>query len=160
MKVTQAKLKSYLHYDPVSGIFTNLVSRERASKYSRAGTIHTIAGYRYITIEGKKYAEHQWAFLYMLGRMPFSEIDHADGNTGNNRWSNLREADRFKNLANSRPHSKGLKGTSLTVHGTWCARIRANGKNYHLGCFSTEQEAHAAYIAKAQEIHGEFARAA
>jgi hypothetical protein len=40
----------------------------------------------------------------------------------------------------------------------WRAEITVNGKTYKLGSYPTPEEAHAAYCAKAKELHGEFAR--
>lgn len=42
----------------------------------------------------------------------------------------------------------------------WCAHIRDHGKARHLGTFRTAEEAHAAYVAAAKEVFGEFARVA
>lgn len=39
----------------------------------------------------------------------------------------------------------------------WLAQIGHNRVNHHLGYFDTEQEAHAAYCAKAIEFYGLFA---
>lgn len=158
--ITQARLKATVHYDPVTGIFTNVKSRGAAKGGTRAGTVHTKAKYRYITIDGYKDAEHRFAFLYMLGRLPPDEVDHKNGIVDDNRWCNLREANRFQNLANSRVKRDGLKGVSKSSPYRWAARILHNGKLHRLGYFDTEAEAHAAYAAKALELNGEFARTA
>jgi len=39
------------------------------------------------------------------------------------------------------------------------AAITKLGKRYNIGTYGTAEEAHAAYVAKARELHGEFARA-
>lgn len=156
--ISQEEFKALISYDPCTGVFTNIVPRGRNRGGSRAGTAHTTAGYRYITVAGEKHAEHQWAFLYMLGRLPAVEIDHANGVVDDNRWENLREADRFKNLANMRCRRRGLKGVIKTSKNRWGARVRYNGTRISLGCFATEAEAHAAYAKKAVELFGEFAR--
>lgn len=42
----------------------------------------------------------------------------------------------------------------------YVARIRVKGVDVQVGCFSTPDEAHAAYVAAAETHFGEFARAA
>jgi hypothetical protein len=36
--------------------------------------------------------------------------------------------------------------------------VNKDGKRHNIGTFDTAEEAHAAYLAKAKELHGEFAR--
>ncbi len=94
--------------------------------------------------------------------------DHIDGDTLNNVRSNLRVCTHSQNSMNRGPNGDnpiGLKGVTLgknrgTEAPRWEARIGKGGKKYHLGSFPTPEEAHAAYCAAAQRIHGEFARTA
>lgn len=89
-------------------------------------------------------------------------------NKHNNVWSNLRLATKSQNMANVgliKSNTSGLKGASRYKAGEpygkpWQASIRKDNKQYHLGHFATKEEAHAAYVAAAEKIHGEFARAA
>lgn len=92
-------------------------------------------------------------------------VDHINGNGLDNRKANLRPATQsqqrtnrpaFKNKKNSK-----FKGVSFTVwegYSYWVSRIKKDGKIYYLGTFKTELAAHRAYIKKAKELHGEFAR--
>ena len=86
--------------------------------------------------------------------------DHVNGNTLDNRRCNLRIATASQNIMNRPPRSgtaSGLKGVSFDKrYGTWRASIKANGKTRHLGSFRDPHEAHAAYMAVARELHGEF----
>ncbi|MCA8339501.1 AP2 domain-containing protein [Burkholderia multivorans] len=41
----------------------------------------------------------------------------------------------------------------------WVARIQHGGKQHYLGMFDTPELAHAAYVAAAKRLHGEFANA-
>lgn len=155
--ISQREFSSLVSYNPDTGEFYNMVSRGPSKIGTRAGT--KSGPYRYITIDGFKRAEHQWAFLAMEGRLPKVEIDHRNGVTDDNRWNNLRKADRFKQLANSKGRrANRLKGTILLKSGRWSARLYYKGKNFGLGNFDTEQAAYAAYCDKAKEIHGEFTR--
>lgn len=89
-------------------------------------------------------------------------VDHANGNTLDNRRCNLRLATVAQNSCNSRTRAgtaSGLKGAHLIRKtGRWRSSIRVDRKVIHLGTFATAQEAHAAYCAAAVEHHGEFAR--
>lgn len=103
---------------------------------------------------------HRLAFLYMTRRWP-KEVDHRDLDRSNNQWSNLREAKSHSaNLANQRGKGPYPKGVCKTPAGRFAARLMNMGKNHYLGTFDNPEEAHAAYAAKAQELHGEFARTA
>ena len=108
------------------------------------------------------YNEHQLAWLYMTGRWGRPTIDHRDGDVTNNRWSNLRRATASQNNANRgrpRNNTSGYKGVYRGRRpGQWCAHIGRNRRTIHLGTFPTAQAAHAAYVAAARKLFGEFAR--
>lgn len=79
-----------------------------------------------------------------------STVDHIDGNGLNNDISNLRWATRQENMWN-----KTLgKGYHKSQYGTFRARIAIDGKMTHIGTYATEEEAHDAYVKKANEIRG------
>lgn len=108
---------------------------------------------------------HRLAWLYIYGEWPIDQLDHINRNTSDNRIENLREATQSQNNANrsankSKKYSP-LKGVSFYPDSKrWTASIRINNKNRHLGCFDTAEEAHAAYVAEADQVFGEFAAAA
>jgi len=92
----------------------------------------------------------------------YGQTDHKDRNGLNNRRSNLRDATVSQNAMNRRRqanNSSGFKGVSFHKRiGLYQARISAHRTRTHLGYFETPQMAHAAYLAAAKEIHGEFGR--
>jgi hypothetical protein len=98
----------------------------------------------------------------MKGEWGRPVIDHRDGNPLNNRWRNLRLCSVSENAANRRRlrnNKSGFKGVAFVPErGMWRARISKHGKRYPLGNYATAEEAHAAYVAKARELFGEFAR--
>lgn len=53
----------------------------------------------------------------------------------------------------------GFKGVRKKRN-KWESFLYSKGKGYYLGTFNSPEEASAAYLAKAREIYGEFARAA
>jgi hypothetical protein len=126
-----------------------------------AGTVD-FDRYRKIMIRGRQYRAHQLAWLYMTGKRWPRVIDHRDRNPSNNRWDNLRRATVSQNNANRRRHRNnacGFKGVTRTEWGRWRASIYKDGRKHHLGIFATPEEAHAAYMAAARRLFGEFARA-
>jgi len=158
-RVTRARLRELLHYDPDTGEFRWLA---RVTKWIKpgdmAGTVDQ--GYRRITIAGRHYRAHHLAWFYMKGKWCPQVIDHRDGDPSNNRWANLRPATRWQNSANKRLYRNnacGLKGVCRERSG-WRATIYKDGQRHHLGNFPTPQEAHAAYVKAARELFGEFAR--
>lgn len=95
------------------------------------------------------------------------DVDHRNSDGLDNRRANLRVATRAQNMQNRRvtsASSTGLKGAhyyaSRVGHKKYRAEIAAEGRRHKLGWFATAQEAHAVYVAAAQRLHGEFARAA
>lgn len=156
-------------YDPEEGLlrWRNPSGRHgRIPAGSVAGTITEAEGYRSVTIGGRQYRASRLIWVYVTGKWPKVQIDHEDTDTGNDRWNNLRLATGSQNKANSRKYrnkSSLLKGVQA-VQKRRSIRFRAvatkDGVREHLGYFDTEQEAHVAYLKRAEELHGEFARAA
>lgn len=98
--------------------------------------------------------------IYLLGRKPGKLVDHRDGETFNNRRTNLRHATRAQNSQNSKPnpnHSSLYKGVTLAGK-RWRAMIRVRGKIKHLGYHSTQRAAAHSYDRAAQTHFGAFAR--
>ena len=93
-------------------------------------------------------------------------VDHIDGNTFDNRRSNLRACTNGQNAKNQRlrrnkdKHSvfKGVTYNGVSKSNPWTAQINADGKHYYVGIYQTEREAAVAYDAAAVRLHGEFAR--
>jgi hypothetical protein len=163
-ELTGSWLEKVLSYDPLTGVFlwkVNLGGRLRAG--TRAGCPNE-AGYTLISIFGRHYRASCLAWLWMTGKWPREEVDHKDCNPANDAFGNLREATSAQNKWNTRiqkNHSGNLKGAYFHAQtGKWRAQIMKHRKLYCLGLFVTEEEAHAAYCARANELFGEFARAA
>lgn len=88
-------------------------------------------------------------------------VDHINGNTLDNRKSNLRICRKQQNEFNTKRRSdnrSGFRGVCAARRGKFRAYINKDGKQYHLGEFSDPVEAAKAYNAKAVEFFGEFAR--
>lgn len=101
---------------------------------------------------------HRVLWAMRTGQWPIPTVDHRDHCRSNNRWENLREATFAQQNANRPAIRNGLKGATFDkVTGRWVAQINRDGKNHFLGRHLTEQDAHAAYMAAARSMHGEFA---
>lgn len=88
-------------------------------------------------------------------------VDHRNNDGLDNQKSNLRLTDHSGNARNRSKTSWKIlpKGVYVNRSGkTWRARIYVNGRNQHLGCFFSPEEAHKAYKDAAFEYFGEFAR--
>lgn len=89
------------------------------------------------------------------------EVDHIDGNGLNNQRSNLRLASRSEQAWNAKGLGKGMKGVTFQKRlrkRPWQARIAYNGKQMHLGYYTTEKEAGEAYDFAAILLFGDFAK--
>lgn len=87
-------------------------------------------------------------------------VDHRDGDGLNNCRSNLRLANKAENAWNRRVHrnnKSGVKGVHWNDRDKrWIATIMQNRKSFRLGSFTELEEARAAYLAAAAELHGDF----
>jgi hypothetical protein len=118
----------------------------------------------YDGLDNRSYRASRLAWLYMSGAWPDQLIDHINGDTSDDRFVNLRPASQSENHVNScvaSHNTSGLKGVNFYKrYGKWRAFIQKEGKQIHIGYFDTIQEAYDARVSKAQELFGEFARAA
>lgn len=159
--LTQAQLREFLHYDPITGVFTWIIApNKRSARGSVAGSVHKLTGYCAIQLCGKRYQAHRLAWFYVTGKWPKTFLDHKDNNRSNNSFSNLREATSQQNCWNRQYSGKsGLKGVYFDKD-KWRAQITKDGALIHLGRFDDPLEAHEAYCIAAREMRGEFARVA
>lgn len=98
----------------------------------------------------------------ILGAVKGQLVDHINRDGLDNRRANLRFASVSLNGANRRKasgsYTSSYKGVSWHEPlKKWKAAVKFNGKKYHLGYHSTEQEAAEAYIIGARSLFGSFA---
>lgn len=85
-------------------------------------------------------------------------VDHINGNTLDNRRSNLRVCSAAQNTQNRRGTSRyGFKGISPNGK-RWQAKIASQGVVTCLGTYDTREEAARAYDAAARRVFGTFAK--
>lgn len=152
------RLKTYLDFNPETGVFTRKTSSGGRLAGSVAGTI-TKAGYTQITFQGRLYYAHRLAWLFVTGGWPENEIDHIDGRKSNNRIKNLRDATHAQNMHNQRDAQRSNKTSGLLGvyfskgRNKWHAQIKVSGRRRHLGYFDCVEAAHAEYLAAKSTLH-------
>jgi len=119
-------------------------------------------------LRGRINGERRPVFFHriVMGSPAGKNIDHINGDKLDNRRSNLRVCTVSQNQMNAKKTRIGktasaFKGVDWVQRNTinpWRAKIKMNGKQVHLGCFSNELLAAIAYDKKAKELFGEFAR--
>jgi hypothetical protein len=148
--ITQTELKKILHYNPDTGIFTRIYSKNKRYIGKETGNLDS-DGYVFIRVNGKQYKAHRLAFLYMNGEMPKYTVDHIDRVKNNNSWKNLRDVPMSVNKQNvEKPlknNSTGYLGVSFyKPYGMYVAGIKVNGIRKTLGYFDSPLDAHNAYL--------------
>jgi hypothetical protein len=81
-------------------------------------------------------------------------IDHINHNTLDNRFCNLRTADRYLNGENHKrkTSSKYAGVTWYEPTKKWMAYIRIDGRLHYLGLFKSEEDAHKAHLKRLKEV--------
>jgi hypothetical protein len=156
-ELTQERLKELLHYNPETGIFTNLTQRGKSIKIGGVAGCKD-KGYVRIEIDYKTYQAHRLAWLYAYGEFPEKFIDHMNEIRDDNRIINLRLATRQENYHNistpNKNNASGFRGVCWHKFSrTWRSQIRVNGKDKYLGDFDTAEQASESYLAAKRELH-------
>lgn len=151
-------LKDIMTYDADAGTFTwteRGLNEPRANWWNSvfagksAGHIHT-GGYTRIMIDGLHHFAHRIAWKIMTGEEPV-QIDHINGDTGDNRFANLRDVSHQINSKNRKLYKNNTSGIpGVMFHErdkVWISKVGVDGVQVQLGSFDTKEEAIAAIIA-------------
>lgn len=121
--------------------------------------------YAYSYGASRKRSNHDCISMHRFLMQSEMYVDHKNGNGLDNRRENLRLSTPTQNNGNQklqRINTSGYKGVSRSIPGSkkpWRASIKANGIYHWLGTYDTAEQAHQAYMAAAENLFGEFARA-
>lgn len=152
MAVVEVKLGNSGHYVLIDEEDFEVVSNLRL-KLHKCSETHS---YPAAKVQGRIILLHR-----LIAATPdLPEVDHKNGNRLDCTRKNLRPCTHAQNMMNRKVRkdcSSGFKG----VYQDWrsslfVARITANKKCRVLGWFKTAEEASAAYIEAAKQLHGEF----
>ena len=155
--LTQSRLRELFDYNSETGVFTRIaLSGRRAKLTDRVGTPDGL-GYLRVSVDNVKERLHRLAFLYMTRVLPEHKVDHLNRNRSDNRWANLRVVSDLHNTHNRGVSTNNWTGTTGVswnpIASNWRVRIRAAGRNIHVGNFAQMSEAVRACIAAKQLYH-------
>lgn len=156
--VTHEELKRVIQYNQDSGIFSWLSANTNRIKVGDiAGSLDKENGYTRITIDGRRYAAHRLAWLYIYGEWP-EIVDHINGVGTDNRIANLRNCNLQQNALNHKKkiNKSGFPCGVRKLNNKYQARVMLNNKTYYLGVYKTPAEAEKVYLAKRQKLFGEY----
>ena len=154
--LTQAKVKELYDYD--GNELTRKTTRGGVKAGGKVGSDNG-RGYLQGRIDGRFYMVHRLIWLYAHGEWPKGEIDHINGDRGDNRLDNLRVVSRSTNMRNKKKHANnksGICGVSWHKRDrNWCAFIDQDGKKVWLGSYDCKYRA-ASIRHFAMEIEGNY----
>ena len=160
--ITQEELKNTFYYEDGNLFFKPFVgTRNRISKLSNRKAGHRNKnGYYQMSLHKQRLYLHRMIFLYHHGYLP-EQVDHIDGDRGNNRIENLRAANHSLNMCNTLKrvdNTSGVKGVwYCNTYKRWAAQIQYNKKKKHVGYFLSKEEAAEAIKKEREQLVKEFA---
>lgn len=118
-------------------------------------------GYIYFSINRRTIKASRLAWFMHYGVWPGRRVvDHRDGDTLNDRISNLRLATNGQNLSCRKPRKDNTSG-HRGVHrcnGWWYASISVDGSCRRIARFDDFEEAVACYVTVSEQLYGGFGR--
>lgn len=146
-------IRQYLAIDPASptGLtWTGHPHKTTAVRFTGkpAGRL-TGEGYYQTSIQYTPLLNHRIIWFLRHGKWPAGQVDHIDGVRTNNHPDNLRDVTHAENLQNQL-----VKGYAWVARRQkWWAQISVDGKRRHIGYFTNEEDARAAYLAAKAKYH-------
>lgn len=141
----------------VAKVYSDTWERMKLDRFQWCAQVHK---------SGKVYAMSRGSFPVAMHRLIAKAkkgqyVDHANGDTLDNRTDNLRVCTPGQNRANSRRERHniaGFKGVTWSKSSRkWAAQIVVDGNRFYLGVFEHKDRAAQAHDRAAIYFHGEFA---
>lgn len=155
---TISDIGEYISYDPETGVF--MWKKRNGSSCKMGVPIGVPERYGHLRVCFRKnYIKlHQLAFYLINGEWPNGPVDHINGISSDNRFSNLRIVNDRINRENLRkPMSHNANGMlGVTWHKRrkkWQAQIQVNKRHIYLGIFESAEDAQNAYLTAKRKLH-------
>lgn len=142
----------------MSGLFRWKIRHHHRNTIGKIAGTKDSKGYTVIRLDGKQYKAHRLAWFYMTGMIPVKLIDHQNLNKSDNRFSNLRQANKIQNSQNrlvGSNNTSGVKGVTFNS-GKWEVRIQYNNISVYVGRFDNLTDAKIAREHAAKLYHTNF----
>jgi hypothetical protein len=152
-------VRDWLDYNAETG---ELIWKKTKTRHRKVGGIASVSSgtpYLYVQLDRRNYAAHRLAWALFYGEWPKQVIDHINGIPTDNRIMNLRDVPQAMNVQNIRRPMRGSRHQLMGVYtaasqvSPFKSQIMVDGRNRHLGCFKTAEEAHQAYVEAKRKFH-------
>jgi hypothetical protein len=154
-------LRSLFIYEPETGILRWRVDRA-AKKAGDVAGAHRPSGYIQVGIDFKLYRAHLIIWKMETGEEPPHFLDHENTIKNDNRWINLREANKSQNQANiglTASNTTGHKGVFwYRAYQKWAVQVWKDGVAHFGGYHEKLEDAVSVAAALRVKLYGEFAR--
>lgn len=124
-------IRDLFHHDPETGVLTWRVKRGCRAMGMTAGCLSP-NGRWVVSVQGKLQYRYRVGWIHYYGSMPDAEIDHVNGDSSDDRITNLRLATRKQNCENLGIRVDNSSGVRNVVwdkdREMWKAQVRSNGR--------------------------------
>ena len=136
-KQAQKRLLELYCYDPATGVVTRRLRNGLRGRVGSAVGWKMRNGYLQASVDYKKWLLHRLIWVMQTGEWPKGDIDHVNRKRDDNRWRNLRDVSRSRNLSNRKMMRSAPAGIDFDEkHGKYRVRITR-----YLGSFDSAEEA-------------------
>ena len=153
---TLETLREFFILDAETGTLVWRKSRGTAAAGSRAGCVCVKERRAAVRFNNYLWPVARIIWCMHTGAWPVGEVDHINGDSLDNRPSNLRDVPPFVNKQNHHVAYANSRVGLMGVHernGRFIGKITRHGKTTYVGTFDTPEEAHAAYVNAKRLIH-------